>query len=137
VGLNGSEDNVNIRGLHVLVVEDNADTAASIAMLLRAEGHEVQVASEGMTALRIALDAPPDVALLDIGLPGMDGYQVAKLLHEQKADKRPLLIATTGHGSEEDRRRSAEAGIDLHLGKPVNPDDLRAVLRKFRRVIAE
>ena len=128
---------VNLRPLRVLVVEDHAATAASMALLLRVEGHEVQVAPEGTSALRTALAAPPDVALLDIGLSGMDGYQVAKRLHEQKADKRPLLIAITGHGSEEDRRRSAEAGIDLHLVKPVDPDDLRAVLRKFRRILAE
>jgi DNA-binding response OmpR family regulator len=128
---------VNLRPLRVLVVEDHADTAASMALLLRAEGHEVQVASEGTAALRTALDAPPDVALLDIGLPGMDGYQVAKRLHKQKADKRPLLIATTGHGSEEDHRRSAEAGIDLHLVKPVDPDDLRSVLRKFGRILSD
>jgi CheY-like chemotaxis protein len=127
----------DLRALRVLVVEDHADTAASLAMLLRGDGHEVQVATEGETALRTAAAEPPDVALLDIGLPGMDGYEVAEQLQERNTAKRPLLIATTGHGSDEDRRRSQQVGIDLHLVKPVDPDQLRAVLLRFRRLLCE
>ncbi len=125
------------RALRVLVVEDHADTAASLAMLLRGDGYDVEVANEGMTALQTADAHPPDVALLDIGLPGMNGYELAEHLQERNRGKRPLLIATTGYGSDEDRRRSEEAGIDLHLVKPVDPEHLRAVLRRFRGIIFE
>src|SRR6516162_6114764 len=101
--------------LRVLVVEDHADTAASMAVLLRIRGHEVEVAPDGPSALRIAADRPPDVALLDIGLPGLSGWHVARRLRERAPGKTPLLIAVTGYGREADRRRSLEAGIHLHL----------------------
>jgi len=123
------------RGLRVLVVEDNVDTAFTLAALLRQEGHEVQVAPDGPTALQLAQGDLPDVALLDIGLPGMDGHDVARWLQTQPGEKRPLLIAITGKDHEEDRRRSAEAGLDLHLLKPVEPDDLRRLLRRFQGII--
>ena len=123
------------RALRVLVVEDHADTAASLAALLRLEGHIVDVAPDGATALQIAHQLPPDVALLDIGLPGIDGHQVAKQLREQRNDKRPLLVATTGHGSNEDRLLSDAAGIDLHLVKPVNPEQLQALLKRFETLV--
>jgi CheY-like chemotaxis protein len=121
--------------LRVLVVEDHADTAASMAALLRLYGHEVDVATDGAAALRIAADRPPDVALLDIGLPGMDGWQVARRLQERAAGKMPLLVAVTGYGQEEDRRRWEQAGIDLHLLKPVNPDQLTTLLAGFKTII--
>jgi CheY-like chemotaxis protein len=121
-------------GLRILVVEDHADTAASLALLLRREGHEVQVAPEGPAAVGAVQVAPPDVVLLDIGLPGMSGWEVARWVTEQPAEKRPLLVAITGYGREEDRRRSEAAGIDLHLVKPVDPDQLLGLLRRFRRV---
>ncbi len=123
--------------MRVLVVEDSADTAASLEMLLRLDGHEVLVAGDGPAALRAAHDRPPDVALVDIRLPGMDGFEVARHLQEQVTEKKPFVIAITGYGQEEDRRRSAEAGIDLHLLKPVAPDALRRLLRRFQRVIAD
>jgi CheY-like chemotaxis protein len=123
--------------LRVLVVEDEADTAASVAMLLRLDGHEVQVAGDGPTALRVAQERPPDVALLDLLLPGMDGYEVARRLLERATDKRPLLIAITGCGQEPDRQRSAQAGIDLHLLKPVDPAALQGLLKRFQGIIAE
>jgi CheY-like chemotaxis protein len=76
------------------------------------------------------------VLLLDIGLPGMSGWELARWVTEQPAEKRPLLVAITGYGREEDRRRSEEAGIDLHLVKPVDPDQLLRLLRRFYRVVA-
>jgi CheY-like chemotaxis protein len=117
------------------VVEDHEDTAESMALLLRLDGHEVRVAGEGGTALREAQAWPPDVVLLDIGLPGLDGYEVARRLHERAREKKPLLIAVTGHGRDEDRRRSAEAGIDLHLLKPADPVGLQKMLKRFHKII--
>jgi CheY-like chemotaxis protein len=119
-------------GLRVLVVEDQADTAATLALLLRMEGHEVQVAPDGPAAVGAVQTASPDVLLLDIGLPGMSGWEVARWVTEQPAEKSPLLVAITGYGREEDRRRSEEAGIDLHLVKPVDPEKLLGLLRRFR-----
>ncbi len=122
--------------LRVLVVEDHAITAGSLAMLLRMDGHEVQVAADGPTALRAAQESPPDVVLLDIRLPGMDGWEVGKRLQGQAMEKKPLLIAMTGCQPDFDPQRSAEAGIDLHLLKPVAPDALQRLLRRFQRIIA-
>jgi CheY-like chemotaxis protein len=120
--------------LRVLVVEDHADTAGSLA--LRLQGHEADVAPDGPTALRIAAASPPDVALLGLGLPGgMDGCDVARRLQEQAAGKAPLLIAVTGYGQEADRRRSEQAGIDLHLLKPADPEDLTKLLERFKTIL--
>jgi CheY-like chemotaxis protein len=88
-------------------------------------------------ALRVAHDWPPDVVLLDIGLPGLDGYEVAKRLHERAAGRKPLLIAITGYGQDEDRRRSAEAGIHLHLLKPADPAGLQQMLKRFQGIIGK
>jgi two-component system CheB/CheR fusion protein len=122
--------------LRVLIVEDHADTAEAMALLLHIHGHAVEAFSNGPTALERAEAEPPDVVLLDIALPGMDGYEVARRLREQRGEKRPLLIAVTGYGREEDRRRSAEAGIDLHLLKPADMAQLERLLRGFQRIIA-
>jgi CheY-like chemotaxis protein len=122
-------------GLRVLVVEDHASTANMLAELLRLESHEVDVAGDGPSALAKAQAAPPDVALVDISLPGMDGHEVARRLHAQAGDKRPLLIAITGNAQDEYRVRSEEAGIDLHLIKPIEPDELRRLLRRFHDII--
>jgi DNA-binding response OmpR family regulator len=118
--------------VRVLVVEDDEDTATSLAILLRLNGYEVELACDGPSALRTVQASPPDVVLLDIGLPQMDGWQVAKQIREQSAGKRPLIVAITGYGTEPDRLRSQEAGIDLHLLKPVNPEELEKVLRRFK-----
>jgi CheY-like chemotaxis protein len=122
-------------GLRILVVEDQADTAATLTLLLGMEGHEVQVAPDGPAAVGAIQTASPDVVLLDIGLPSMSGWEVARWVTEQPAEKRPLLVAVTGYGREEDRQRSEEAGIDLHLLKPVDPDQLLRLLRRFYRVV--
>jgi CheY-like chemotaxis protein len=123
--------------MRVLVVEDQADAAASMASLLRLAGHEVQIAADGVAAVEAAQAHPPDVMLLDLELPRLDGWQVAKRIQDQPWPKRPLLVAITGHADAEARRRSQEAGIDLHLAKPVDPTSLQELLRKFRAVIAE
>ena len=122
--------------LRILLVEDDGDSAETLAVLLRIYGHEVQVARDGPTALRLAADQPPDVGLLDLGLPGgMDGYEVARRLREQEVDKLPLLIAVTGSGQDEDRRRSKEAVIHLHLLKPVDGEALNRLLERFKAIL--
>ena len=134
-GLTGPELSA---GLRVRVVEDDAGLAADLAALLGRCGHQVRIASDGAAALEATQASPPDVVLLDIGLPGMDGYQVARRVHEEivpKVPKAPLLIAVTGRDGEADRRRSEEAGIDLHLVKPVDPGQLLRLLERFQRII--
>ena len=122
--------------LRILLVEDDGDSAETLAVLLRIYGHEVEVAHDGPTALRLAAAAPPDVALLDLGLPGgMDGYEVARRLREQKTDRLLFLIAVTGSGRDEDRRRSTEAGIHLHLLKPIDGEALNRLLSRFKAII--
>ena len=124
------------RKLNVLMVEDNADTATSAACLLRHEGHRVSVARTGVEAIRLAEICQPDVMLIDIGLPGdMTGYDVARKMYDMPSERRPLLVAVTGYGTPEDRQHSQEAGIDLHLVKPVEPNALFRLLERFRRVI--
>lgn len=123
--------------MRVLVVEDDATAAQSIAFLLRHAGHEAEVAGDALSAVAAAEANPPDVVLLDIGLPGMDGWQLARRLRRLEGPKRPLLVALTGHADEEDVRRSRKAGIDLHLAKPADASRLEALLSRFRSVIAE
>ncbi len=118
--------------VRVLLVDDNADAADSLAMLLRLWGHEVAVAHDGPTALRTAEALDPQVALLDIGLPGMDGYALARRLRAQPGLGPIVLAALTGWGQEDDRRRSQEAGFDHHLLKPVDLSDLRELLALVR-----
>lgn len=112
----------------VLVVDDNVDAARSLAMLLTAWGHEASLAHDGPAALAEAARLAPDVVLLDIGLPRMDGYEVARRLRATPEGAGLLLIALTGYGQDEDRRRSREAGFDHHLVKPVDTDALRDLL---------
>lgn len=112
----------------VLVVDDNKDAAESMSMLLEMWGHRVLYAYDGPTALETARKWQPEAVFLDIGLPGMDGYQVAERLRELPKGKDAILIAITGYGQEDDRRRSRRAGIDHHLVKPVAPDALRSLI---------
>ena len=122
-------------GLSILLVEDDRDNAESMVTLLGYFGHRVRVAFDGSSACQAALRHPPDVVLFELALPDMDGWAVAHRLKGAPWDKRPLLIALTGCGSNEDRRRSGHIGIDLHLVKPVDPDLLRGVLARFYRVV--
>lgn len=123
-------------GLHILVVDDRTDAASIMARLLRLYGHHVEVASDGSSAIARAQADKPDVVLLDIDLPDMSGYDVARYLSEHLFDKPPLIITLTGYGQESDLRRSEEAGIDVHLAKPVDPLELNNILSRFATVIA-
>lgn len=124
--------------LRVLVVEDDRDTADSTAVLLRLSGHTAEIAADGQTALKVAAVNPPDVVLLDLGLPGMDGWEVARRLREQQGDKahRVPLIAVTGYGQPVDRQRSRDAGVTLHLVKPVDPELLCRILASYPKTEA-
>ncbi|MCI0461101.1 MAG: response regulator [Gemmataceae bacterium] len=117
------------RPLRVLVVDNYEDNAQSTAWLLQLYGFESQIAPNGPAALKAAQANPPDVVLLELALPGMDGYQFAKLLRRQSTGQQPFLIAITGYGQETYRQRSAEAGIDLHWLKPIDPTHLFHQLR--------
>ncbi len=112
----------------VLVVDDKPDAADSLAMLLRMQGHDVRAVNDGPAALAEAEKFKPELVFLDIGMPGMDGYEVARKLRQQPGHERMLLVAVTGWGQEEDRRRSFAAGFDRHLVKPVEPKDLTDLL---------
>lgn len=112
----------------LLVVDDNKDAAESMSMLLEMWGHEVAFAFDGPSALETAEQWQPEAVFLDIGLPGMDGYEVAERLRELPHAKDAVLIAITGYGQDDDRLRSVRAGIDHHLVKPVAPDALRSLL---------
>jgi len=111
-----------------LVIEDHADAAESLALLLRLAGHEAEVAPNAEEGIEKARQFRPDVVLCDIGLPGMDGYGVARALRADPELSRAYLIALTGYGQEEDRRRALEAGFDAHLTKPADFDTLRQLL---------
>jgi len=118
--------------LRILVVDDSADSVESLGMILSMAGHEVQTALDSVTALRIAIEFRPDVALLDIGLPGTDGYEVARRMRAEGALQGTYLVAVTGYGQDEDRRRSEEAGFHAHLVKPVDPAALKVVMARAR-----
>jgi CheY-like chemotaxis protein len=122
-------------GLRILVVEDDHEAAFSLATFLELSGHKVQVASDGRSALHTVAAVDPDVVLIDIGLPDLDGYQVARSIHDRPAARRPLLVAITGYGQQEDYRRSHEAGMDLHLVKPADPQALRQLLSRFEDIL--
>jgi len=114
--------------LRVLVVEDNVDAAQSLAMLLQVSGHQVRMAHTGPTALEAALDYRPNVVLLDISLPEMDGYEVAKRIRQQPVLHNVVLVAMTGYGRDADRQRSQEVGFNAHLVKPVDFDKVQEIL---------
>jgi len=112
----------------ILVVDDNADAAKTLKELLELWGHEVQVVHDGQAALAAALTSPAELVLLDIGLPGIDGYEVARQLRQQVGSSSMVLVALTGYGQAEDQRRSREAGFDYHFTKPVDLIALRELL---------
>lgn len=114
-------------GQTILLVEDHADAREALQALLELDGYAVVAAAEGHAALDIARTKHPDIALIDIGLPGLDGYEVARRLRAA-GGPRPLLIALTGYSQPQDRRDAEAAGFDAHLVKPVDPADLTRVL---------
>jgi CheY-like chemotaxis protein len=123
-------------GLRVLIVEDHATAATALAPLLRQDGHQVQVAPDSQAALKAAENAALDVVLLDIGLPGLDGYQLARRISAFPHGKRPLVIALFEADQNPDYLPAPEGGIDLHLLKPPDPGRVQRLLRRFQRVVA-
>jgi CheY-like chemotaxis protein len=114
--------------LRVLIVDDNVDMARGLARLVKLLGHDVQIAHDGLTGLETARSFRPDVVVLDIGLPGLDGYQVARQLRTEGCGKDVRIIAVTGYGHDGDRTRALEAGFDEHLVKPI---EFRALVTLF------
>ncbi|HEU5178562.1 MAG TPA: response regulator, partial [Burkholderiales bacterium] len=119
-------------GRKVLIVEDNDDTRAMLHEALAFSGHDVREARDGTSGLALAAERAPDVALIDIGLPDLDGYEVARRLRAAPGGRRIGLVAITGYGQPEDQKRAFEAGFDAHLTKPVAPERLRQVMAGLR-----
>jgi CheY-like chemotaxis protein len=115
-------------GRRVLVVDDNQDAASSLATLLQLQGHDVRVAFSGLAALEIVQDYTPHVVFLDIGMPDIDGYEVARRLRQQAGLERVVVAALTGWGQQADRRRTSAAGFDHHFVKPPDPRALQRIL---------
>jgi CheY-like chemotaxis protein len=127
---------LDVPARRILVVDDNQDAAETLAMLLRITGHEVRSVYNGPAALEAARTQPPEVVLCDLGLPHMDGLEVARRLRRDLGLTNALLVALTGYGKEEDRRRSQEAGFNAHLVKPVNLDALNELLSRSVSLVA-
>src|SRR5262245_41926591 len=121
------------QGWRILVVDDNVDAANMMAMMLRLYGHQAETVYSAKSALEMAVEYHPDFVVLDIGLPGMDGYEVARRLRQIPELKDTPLIAATGYGQDADRQRSEEAGFDYHLVKPIDPEKLQTVLELLAR----
>ena len=114
--------------LRLLVVDDNVEAADSLTRLLRQSGHQAKCAYDGLTALQAAREFRPQAVVLDLGLPGMNGFEVARRLRGESSTADLLLLALSGYGQEEDRRRSTEAGFDRHFNKPLDFHVLLATL---------
>lgn len=113
----------------ILLVEDNDDARAALSALLELEGYVVEGAADGASGIAMCRTKKPDIALIDIGLPGIDGYEVARQIRTLDPPH-PFLVALTGYSRPEDRQRAIDAGFDTHLVKPVDPTDLTAVLSR-------
>jgi CheY-like chemotaxis protein/two-component sensor histidine kinase len=124
----------SLPGHRILIVDDNRDGANSLAMVLRMLGNHVHITYDGIAAIIAAEAFRPNLVLLDIGLPRMDGHEVCRRIREQPWGKDMVLVAVTGWGQDEDRRRSLESGFDHHLVKPVNPADLEKLLSEDPRL---
>ena len=127
-----SQPKTRVERLHVLVVDDNIDSAESTATLLKVLGHDVRIAHDGRHAAELAAAEVPELVLLDLGLPEIDGYEVARRLRQQPGGDTMLIVAMTGYGSERERNRTQQAGFNHHLVKPISVDALEAVLRAAR-----
>jgi CheY-like chemotaxis protein len=119
------------RTLSIVVVEDDPDSRDALLTLLKLDGHRVAAAADGPAALELARTKDPDVALIDIGLPGLDGYEVAHRIRRGAAAGRPILVALTGRGQPEDERRALDAGFDAYLVKPVDPTELARLIERL------
>src|SRR6186997_704018 len=120
------------RRFRILVVDDNHDSALSLAMMLSIMGHETRTAHDGESAVETAESFLPEVVLLDIGLPKLNGYEVAQRIREHEWGTSMFLIAVTGWGQEEDRQRSTEVGLNVHMVKPVEPAALERLFAELR-----
>lgn len=129
---NGASDPSENR-LRMLIVDDNRDAADSLGMLMQVMGNDTRVAYDGREALAVAAQFHPEIVLLDIGLPTLSGYEVARELRRRPGGGSMLLIATTGWGQPSDKEQSREAGFDHHLVKPVDPATLMKVLNQSGR----
>jgi CheY-like chemotaxis protein len=121
-------------GHRILVVEDNTDSREMLRQLLEIEGHEVYDAADGHAAIALACQVRPEIALIDLGLPDLNGYELASRLRGEPHLRGMALIALTGYGAPEDRQRSRDAGFWSHLVKPVDPETLRDVFAEVSRV---
>jgi CheY-like chemotaxis protein len=119
-----NETAATAQGLRILVVDDNRDNADSLRIMLQIMGHDTQIADDGLAAIEIAEEFRPDIVLLDIGMPNLNGYDACRHIRNQPWGKGMVLIAQTGWGQDEDRRRTHATGFDYHLVKPVNYEDL-------------
>jgi CheY-like chemotaxis protein len=126
---NGKKSALPQKRCRLLVADDNADALESLAMLLELEGHDVRVAADGSTAVSLMREHPAEVALLDIGMPGMNGYEVAREIRKLDGGDSVMLIALTGWAQPSDRARAKEAGFDYHLTKPVEFEELALLLQ--------
>ena len=114
-----------VRGLRILVADDSVDSALTLTALLSAAGHDVQAVHDGFAALQRAAEFRPHVLVLDIGMPGLNGYDTCRRIRAEPWGRNAVIIAVTGWGSDDDRRRSREAGFDAHLVKPVDYSELQ------------
>ena len=114
----------------ILVVDDNRDSAETLSMLLELMGNEISVAYDGEQAVAMAKEIKPDVVLLDVGLPKLNGYDVARMIRQESWGSKPMLVAITGWGQTEDKELSREAGFDHHLVKPVDHDYLLTLIQR-------
>jgi CheY-like chemotaxis protein len=120
----------------IIAADDNLDTLHAVALLLRMKGHEVETAVDGVDALKKVQAHPPDVALLDIGMPGMDGYEVARRIRSEPWGQEVLLVATTGWGAQRDKQQAQAAGFDAHLTKPVDLNALERLIAAPQKQLA-
>jgi len=117
---------------HVLVVDDNADAAHSLDMILKFSGHQTRVALDGTEGLKIAQDFHPEIVVLDIGMPGLNGFEVARRLRQMLGDQ-VYIIALSGYGAAEDRQRALAAGFDVHMVKPIEIEQLTQLISRGKR----
>lgn len=129
-----SDESAQTTGKRILVVDDNRDSADSMALLLKLSGNETHTASDGLEAIEAAQSLRPDVVLLDIGLPSLNGYEVCRRIRAQDWGKRMVLVAVTGWGQDDDRKKSSEAGFNAHVVKPVDFDELAKLLAELLAV---
>jgi CheY-like chemotaxis protein len=125
------------RPYRILLVEDNDDSREMLRTLLSLRGHEIHEATDGPSGIKMAVSVTPDLAFIDVGLPGCDGYEVARALRTSAESQGAALIALTGYGQPDDRRRALEAGFDAHIVKPIDPGALLAVIASHGRYAKE